>query len=159
MFLEMEELTFPPLASMIFLNSGRGLVRVPVMTKVFPAIGESMACCCVGMGAWLSEVGLMPISVREARVIFPASELKKSMVFCADAGPSSELIWYSVRDFFVLAIWSLSSLYWFWRVSFSVSVFGGLVLFLGEMWRCCCSSLAMSAMLGRMLDLEISSMD
>ena len=44
-------------------------------------------------------------------------------------------------------------------MSFSVSVFGGLVLFLGEMSRCCCSSLAMSAMRGRMSEVAISSMD
>ena len=113
MFLETDPLTFPPLSSMIFLKAGRGWLRVPVMTKVLPAMGESMVSASAGMGAWLSEVGLMFSSRSEFRVSLPASELKKVMVFWADAGPSSELIWYCVRESLVVVIWFLSSLYWF----------------------------------------------
>ncbi len=34
-------------------------------------------------------------------MFWPAWELKKSIVFWAAAGPSSELIWYSAREFFI----------------------------------------------------------
>lgn len=42
--LEIELDTFPPAASMSFLNSGRGLESVPVITNVFPAMAESEFC-------------------------------------------------------------------------------------------------------------------
>ncbi len=40
-FFEIDPDTLPPAASMSCLNSGRGRLSVPVITKVLPAMGES----------------------------------------------------------------------------------------------------------------------